>query len=74
MTLATDMLAAYIEAEKSVLDGQAYTMGGRSLSMANLAEIRQGRAQWEARVGAEKARAAGVPTLGGLNIAHGRCR
>lgn len=73
MSLATDMLAAYVAAELAVLDGQAYTMNGRSLSMANLEEIRRGRAEWEARAGAEKGRAAGVPTLGGLNITHGRC-
>lgn len=74
MTTATDMLAAYIAAETAVLSGQSYNMGGRSLSMANLAEIREGRAEWQARVGTEKARAAKVPTLGGLNITHGRCR
>jgi hypothetical protein len=74
MSIATDMLALYIEAEQAVLAGQSFAMGGRSLTMANLAEIRAGRREWEARAGTEKARAAGIPTLGGINISHGRCR
>lgn len=74
MTTATDMLALYLAAEQAVLDGQSYSMNGRSLSMADLGEIRRGRAEWEARVGAEKARVNRVPTLGGLNISHGRCQ
>lgn len=73
MTTATDMLALYLAAETAVLDGQAFTMGSRSLTMANLAEIRRGRTEWEAKVGAEKARIAKIPTLGGFNIKHGRC-
>lgn len=74
MTIATDMLAAYIAAETAVLSGQSYSMGGRSLTLSNLSEIRTGRAEWQAKVGAEKARTAGVPTLGGFNISHGRCK
>ena len=74
MSAAATMLAAYVAAETAVLAGQSYAMGGRTLSLANLAEIRAGRAEWEARLGAERARAARVPTLGGLNITHGRCR
>lgn len=56
MSTATDMLALYIEAEEAVLKGQSYTINGRTLSRANLREIRNGRQEWERKVAAEKAR------------------
>ena len=34
-------LAMYLEAEKVVMTGQSYTIGNRSLTRANLAEIRK---------------------------------
>lgn len=47
---ARNMLALYIEAEKVVLTGQSYTIKDRTLSRANLKEIRAGRAEWAAKV------------------------
>ncbi len=47
---AETQLAAYLAAETAVLSGQAYTIGGRSLTRANLADIRAGIESWNARV------------------------
>lgn len=68
MTQATDMLALYIQAEQAVLSGQEFTLGDRRLRRADLAEIRQGRREWQAAVNAEQNRAAGRPTIGGLGF------
>jgi hypothetical protein len=59
MSIATDMRDAYLAAEKAVLNGQAYTWGDRTLTLANLKEIQAGRAEWEAKVAAEARAAAG---------------
>ncbi|HCP54585.1 MAG: primosomal replication protein PriB/PriC domain protein [Pseudomonadaceae bacterium] len=59
MNTAQQMLEKYIEAEIAVLDGRSITFGGRTLSMADLNDIRQGRLEWERRVNAEKASASG---------------
>ena len=40
-TLLNKRLAMYREAEKRVMTGQSYTIGNRSLTRANLAEIRK---------------------------------
>lgn len=72
MTQATDMLDLYIKAEAAVLSGQEFTLGDRRLRRADLAEIRAGRAEWQARVNAEAARSAGRQTLGGLGISVAR--
>jgi hypothetical protein len=40
-TLLNKRLAMYLEAEKVVMTGQSYTIGNRSLTRANLAEIRK---------------------------------
>ena len=68
MTQATDMLDLYIQAETAVLTGQEYRLGDRTLRYADLAEIRKGRAEWQARVNAEQARASGLGTFGGLGF------
>jgi len=47
---AEEKLTAYLAAEDAVLSGQAYTIGGRSLTRADLAHIRAGIAAWEQRV------------------------
>jgi hypothetical protein len=47
---ARNMLALYIDAEKVVLTGQSYTIKDRTLSRANLKEIRAGRSEWAAKV------------------------
>lgn len=59
MSQATDMLQLYIDAEAKVLAGQSVAWGDRTLTRANLAEIRAGRAEWQRTVSAETARAGG---------------
>lgn len=59
MTTAQQMLDKYIEAELAVLDGRSVTFGGRTLTMADLSQIREGRMEWERRVKAEQGAAAG---------------
>lgn len=72
MTQAADMLALYIQAESAVLSGQEFTLGDRRLRRADLVEIRAGRREWQAKVNAEQARAAGAPTIGGLGFSVAR--
>ena len=45
-----EMLELYKEAEKAALAGQSYTIKNRSLTRANLSEIRQARQEWEQRL------------------------
>jgi len=59
MSQATDMLAAYIAAEMAVLAGQSFQFGQRQLTLADLSDIREGRAEWQQRVNAEAATTAG---------------
>lgn len=64
MTTATDMLSKYIAAETAILAGQIVHFrneagGQRTLTLANLAEVQQGRRDWELRVNAESRIAAG---------------
>ena len=55
MSTATDMVSAYIAAEQAVLNGQSYSINGRSMTRADLPEIRAGRKEWESRALAESA-------------------
>ncbi|WP_110636256.1 hypothetical protein [Salinicola salarius] len=57
---AQDMVGFYIEAEMAVLQGQSFSKNGRTLTMANLAEIRKGREYWERRVQQLRGRGGGV--------------
>jgi hypothetical protein len=57
------MLQLYIKAERAVLSGQSFTLNGRSLSRANLSEIREGRREWERKVAGESARSGGGSSL-----------
>lgn len=50
LEFAKDRVALYYEAEAKVLGGQSYTIGGRSLTRANLKEIRDGIAYWQGKV------------------------
>ncbi len=59
MSQATEMLAAYIAAETAVLLGQSVQFGQRQVTLADLAEIRAGRAEWQQRVNAETAASTG---------------
>lgn len=72
VSTATDMLAAYLAAESAVLLGKQASVGGRSFSYENLAEIREGRKEWERRVAAENAAAVSAPSFGGMGYSLGR--
>lgn len=72
MTTATTMLAAYLAAESAVLLGKEAAIGERRFRYEDLAEIRKGRAEWEARVAAENSTTASAPTIGGLTFKHAR--
>lgn len=72
MSTATDMLAAYLAAEAAVLQGKEARIGDRAFRSEDLAAIRAGRAEWEAKVAAEQGRGARVPSIGGLPIRHSR--
>ena len=47
---AEAQLASYLAAETAVLAGQSYSIGGRSLTKANLQFIQQGIEIWNKRV------------------------
>lgn len=62
------MVAAYVAAEQAVLAGQSTRWGDRSLTRADLAEIRNGRKEWEQKLATceQCANTAVRPRLGGL--------
>lgn len=72
MTTATEMLAAYLAAEAAVLQGKEARIGDRAYRSEDLAEIRKGRAEWEAKVSAETRKGAKAPNIGGLTFSHSR--
>lgn len=47
---ATDMYVAYMSAEKAILSGQAYSIGDRTVTRANLREVQTGRQYWAAQI------------------------
>jgi len=47
---AKDRLSKYVEAEDKILNGQSYTISGRSLTRADLAEVRKGILYWQGLV------------------------
>jgi len=47
LAIAQKKVADYLEAEDCVLQGQAYSIGDRSLTRADLKEIREGLMKWE---------------------------
>lgn len=64
VTVCKEMLSQYMEAETVVLTGQSYSIGGRSLTRANLADIRRGVDYWSEKLSeAEKAAATGRPGM-----------
>lgn len=62
MSIASELLDKYVEAEKRILMGQSYEFGGRTWTGANLSEIRRERERLERRVNAEKQAAKGRRT------------
>lgn len=69
MTIATEMVAKYLEAETALLLGKTVSFGNRTLSAENLAEIRKGRQEWERRAQAEQN---GGATIGGMSFSVAR--
>lgn len=59
ITQAQKMIELYIDAEIAVLEGKTVQFGGRTLTMENLNQIRDGRKEWERRANAENNRALG---------------
>lgn len=51
---AEDMVQRYLQAEMDVLEGKTTIFGGRTLTMADLPDIRAGRLEWERRVSATR--------------------
>ena len=50
LQIAKDALTAWIKADLSVAKGQSYSMNGRTLTLANIREIREQIHYWERRV------------------------
>lgn len=48
--IAAARLTEYLAAESAALGNQSYTINGRSLTRANLKEIREGIQFWQAQV------------------------
>ena len=69
---ASEMLAKYLAAEAAVLQGRDIQFEGRRVSMSDLPDIIRGRKEWEQRVTAERRRASGAPTIGGLGFSVAR--
>lgn len=44
---AREMIDLYMKAERAVLLNQSYSIGGQSLTRADLDKIRAGRKEWE---------------------------
>lgn len=72
MSTATEMLAAYLEAELALLKGKEVWFQDRKLRREDLPEIRAGRQEWEARVQGEAATSAGAPSIGGVRFSLAR--
>jgi hypothetical protein len=50
MSLESEMVAFYVEAEKRVLEGKTITRDGKTWGRENLADIRAGRQEWERKL------------------------
>jgi len=59
MSSASDHLAAYLAAELAILGRQSYTIGDRSLTMADLSEVRRAITALQKEVSAETAGTSG---------------
>ena len=53
MSINTEMLALYIQAEKDVLAGKNITFRGQLVGLEDLDKIRAGRMEWERKVSTE---------------------
>ena len=59
LTTAQQRLTEYLDAESKVLQGQSYAIAGRSLTRANLSEIREGIEFWSNKVATLQAAGSG---------------
>ncbi len=59
-------LTLWMEADDAVAKGQSYTIGGRSLSRANAAEIRSNIDYWEAKI--QRLTRGGMKIFGGTPV------
>lgn len=66
-TQITEMIAAYNAAELAVLKGKSYTINGRSLTRADLPDIREGRQEWEQKLASHDVREKGGSTIYALS-------
>ncbi|MBA7559403.1 hypothetical protein ES708_01017 [subsurface metagenome] len=64
---AEAQLAAWMDASKKVASGQAYSIGGRSLTRANAKEIRENITYWDAQI-QRLTRGGGIRVTGGVPI------
>jgi len=63
LSIAQARLTAYLDAEAKVLGGQSYRIGERTLTRANLTEIRAGIDYWSAKIDTIEA-SGGMPRRG----------
>lgn len=59
MSVNSDRLQFYLDAEKAILEGQTVRFGDRQLDMADLGEVRKGIAELQRAVAAENSGAGG---------------
>lgn len=62
MSVAKEMYALYIDAEKKILKGQSIKMGERLLTMADLSQVTKEREKWERKVNTENNKGRGHST------------
>ena len=62
MSVASTLLTEYEAAISKVLTGQAYSIAGRSVTRANLAELERGRDKYKREVAREAS--GGMPVTG----------
>lgn len=65
---ARAMYEAYVKAEAIVLTGQSYSIKDRTLTRADLVEIRKGRQEWAAQVDLLSAAPANATSTGGIRM------
>lgn len=63
MSEAQAMYDLYVAAEKAVLLGKSYTIGTRTLTRADLPDIRAGRNEWQQKLANEQASSQGGSSL-----------
>lgn len=60
---AREMYTLYLNAEKAILGGQAYSIGDRQLTRAELRTVSSERAKWRAKMDALTAGTAGARVM-----------